>query len=448
MKKKFSLIIILFVLGISLSFGFDLGLSADNSTSINTYGERFFGHWDKLALWLRTNREKPLSFSFTGSYTFSLERPYLFDVDDLRLKGKFLSGLKGPASFEFDIGRYQLSDFTGLVVSHKADGFRFGFRYPFAYVEASFGFTGLLLKPNSTVILSRVDALSTGIDKIKLGSPRLIGELAVQFPGLFLRQNITLSALFQEDLRSTFQNVNTPPEVKLLEEGEKSYYPEKGGSVDSQYFGLGIGGPIGGTSIYYDAFFYLGTGRTLTYIENMYTYTSIFSYLTGGGVRYYNEALLFSTIALSGAFASGDSDQMTFFEGNTQGKATTFTPVSKSTLGLIFSPRLGNIFYLQASYGLKPLSILKNDLFKELQVSVKGIPFFRTTTGSISEAGIDKTSTDKYLGTEIDGSVSFRPFSDLGAGLSVGLFMPNEKVFIEEMSGLRFLLRLDFSLLF
>ena len=37
---------------------------------------------------------------------------------------------------------------------------------------------------------------------------------------------------------------------------------------------------------------------------------------------------------------------------------------------------------------------------------------------------VDPASDSKYLGTEIDGTVNFRPFSDLGASLALGVFLP------------------------
>ena len=51
--------------------------------------------------------------------------------------------------------------------------------------------------------------------------------------------------------------------------------------------------------------------------------------------------------------------------------------------------------------------------------------FFRATEGAISEQGKINTSSDKkYLGTEIDLGINFRPFSDFGIGFKGGVYIP------------------------
>ena len=40
-----------------------------------------------------------------------------------------------------------------------------------------------------------------------------------------------------------------------------------GGRLSTQYFGLGLSGPVT-SSLYYDAFGYLNTGQTLSYVAD------------------------------------------------------------------------------------------------------------------------------------------------------------------------------------
>ena len=95
------------------------------------------------------------------------------------------------------------------------------------------------------------------------------------------------------------------------------------------------------------------------------------------------------------------------------------------------------------SYSIKP--------HDTLQTLLKAAAFFRSTTGQISEPGIDDASDSLYLGTEIDLVVNFRPFSDLGAALSGGFFIPNNGAggaFLESDRSIEFLTRLEFSFSF
>ena len=139
------------------------------------------------------------------------------------------------------------------------------------------------------------------------------------------------------------------------------------------------------------------------------------SVLFGGGIRYYREDWLSSRAELRFLFASGDADYtVQFIEGNTDGLATSFVPITRSDLALEFSPSLGNLSVIELGYSLKPVNIL--------QTGVTGYLFLRPTTGEISDTRISGDSL--YLGSEIDTIARIRLFSDLGAALSLGLFLP------------------------
>jgi len=220
-----------------------------------------------------------------------------------------------------------------------------------------------------------------------------------------------------------------------------------GGKLDTQYFGLTISGPIL-SSLFYDSFAYLGTGQSHSGIADDY---SVLSFLGSAGLRYYMEDFLFSRMSFRFLYSSGDSDYTTSFtEGNTSGDSSNFVPISGKSTGLVFSPSLGNIFLTQLSYSLKPFSSMGNSVLKNIQLELTDVNFFRSTTGLISESGIDPASDSLYLGTEIDGTVNFRPFSDLGVSLSTGVFIPNngsDGAFLDTQE-IEFLSRLGLSFSF
>lgn len=112
---------------------------------------------------------------------------------------------------------------------------------------------------------------------------------------------------------------------------------------------------------------------------------------------------------------------------------------------------MGNIIFSRLSYSIKPLSDLENSVLSNIQMELTDLTYFRSTAGAISESGINGTSDSLYLGTEIDGTVNFRPYSDLGISISSGVFIPNngtDGAFVESLRGIEFLARAGISFSF
>jgi len=384
-------------------FAIDWGGTIDNSTAI-TYAES--EQWlqeDKLALWLSTPIGSSLEFTLQGSYTFSYTQPapieHILDVDLLQLRSAFLLGETQSSQLTFRAGRFKSSDMTAFILDDNFDGIELGWMTRVANTIVSVGYTGLQWERISAISITRADST----DSDNLAPPRLVGSLQAQFPEILLRQDLFASLMFQQDFRP---------------EGANFSIDGSGGILSSQYFGLGIGGPIA-ASLYHSTFAYLGTGTAPSDLSGTPEYAPILSFLSGFTLRYFIEEFLTSKVELGLLFASGDEDFEAvpngYYEGNTLERATVFVPISRQQLAVAFSPRLGNLVILDAGYSLKPT--------KNLQTSLKGILFLRPTTGPIMDAR-PINSDSKYLGTEVDGVVNFRPFSDLGASLSLGLFLP------------------------
>jgi hypothetical protein len=384
---------------------FDWGGTIDNSTTLSYTGSDQWLQEDKLALWFATPIGSYLEFTIQGSYTFSYTQPgpieHILDIDLLHLEGAFLLGQNKSSQLRFIAGRFPNSDMTGLVLNDRMDGLTFEWITAVANTSVSIGYTGLQLEPVSTISISSAD--NTDKEDPALAPPRLIGSLQAQFPELFLRQDLFVSALIQQDLR---------------EEGATFPVDGLGGKISSQYFGLAMGGPVV-SSLYHKIFAYLGTGSAPSNVLGTPEYAPILSLLTGFTLRYFMEEFLSSKVELGMLIASGDEDfdviPNGYYEGNTLDRANVFIPISRQQLAVAFSPRLGNLIVLDAGYSLKPR--------KNLQTALKGYLFLRPTSGPIMDARTIN-SDSKYLGTELDGIVNFRPFSDLGASLALGLFLP------------------------
>ncbi len=400
----------------------DVGFTIDNATGYTYDGTAVFTQSDKLSHWLTTGIGERLSFAYQLSYTFSLERYALFEIDLLRFGGTFVRSGTKPVVFRFNTGRFLFSEFSRAVFSHLADGFMVELGLPFAVFSLSAGYTGLVQGPGSTVILSTSDEAGLTVDPVPvlgpLSAPRLFGIVSARFPELFLRQTFDFAFLFQVDLRRT---------EKIVADRDR---------VHTQYYGIGFNGPIV-MPLYYDAYFYLNTGQTAKGF--------VVGVLTGGGLTAYLQKALSSKASVGFMFASGDADHVTLYEGNTSGNSTAFIPVSATSTGFVVSPRLTNVFYPSAKYSIKPLSFIDKPAAQNFLIELKTFPFFRATPGPVSVSGIDDASDALYLGTEFDFTISARPLSDLGLGYSMGFFFPGAAV---EEKTVRSMGRFDVSLSF
>lgn len=395
---------ILFITTLSLltilAFGFDIGGNIEDSTYLSYTDESNFFHSDTLSMWLTTELWEDTNLFVQGSYTYTTEEPYFFDIDYLRIENKSVSPLN------YTLGRFHTSDFSRYIFSHKLDGVSVSYNLPSAVFSAKAGYTGLLFDTGSNINMTIADQTGTSYSGIEqtFAAPRIVGGLQAFFPELFLNQDLKAEVWAQMDMRAD-SDLTT------------------GGKLDTQYFGLALSGPVSPLpSLYYDSFAYLGTGQSHSGTAESY---SVLSFFGSAGLRYYMEDFLFSRISFRFLYSSGDSDYTaSFTEGNTEGDSGNFIPISEKSTGLVFSPDLGNIFFTQFSYSLKPFSGFESRALKNIQFVLTDINFFRSTTGLISESGINTDSTSLYLGTEIDGTVNFRPYSDLGVSLSGGVFIP------------------------
>jgi hypothetical protein len=276
--------------------------------------------------------------------------------------------------------------------------------------------------------MSKLDALDD-LDKDILFAPkRLIGTLSWNIPELFARQNVNFSILVNEDLRHLFEDV--------IKEGKEVYDPSSGGLVDTQYFGIGLDGPLT-SALFYNAFFYLGTGRMLTFVPDSqsntgeaYLYKNILAGLGGVSFKYYLQEFFQSVASVQILYATGDSDSISYIEGNTSGGSSLFLPISGQTLGTAFQPKTSNLLAVELGYSLKPFSSSKGSLLESLQAGAKLTPFFKASKGAMSEGEVDPSARAGYLGTDIAVYGNLRPFSDLGLGVAMGFFLPNSSAFL------------------
>ena len=442
MKTTRILIVVLVssLLGVaSLSaLDFDFGGTLDNASTptITPVPAGYLVGMDqrnKLAAWLDMRFGTDVSLKAEGSYSFSLLVPYLFDIDYLQVDWQALPWMKVTA------GRFLFADFTGHVLNHKLDGAMLTFSVPFAVITASAGYSGLVLKPASTILMTLSDVADQSSTSVYFATQRIVEKVEALVPNYLPRQDLTISAILQQDLR---------PANTLIQPGETDPFATGGGTLSSQYWGVGLSGAII-SNLYYSSFFYLETGTTLGFMtdSSSWQYANILAYLGGIGVKYFNESLLSTRAELEAIISSGDPDNHTFLEGNTAGTSALFVPVSQDSLGIAFQPQWGNLVVIDANYSIKPFG-KSPTVWQNLQLVAKVLNFLRPTTGAISSAGVTSTTEEVFLGTEFDLIANFRPLSDLGTALSFGVFVPNPYAFSGATAEPVFAGRLEFSFSF
>lgn len=454
MMKKLLVFLLLLLLGTGTVFGVDFGGLIHNETGFAAGGSKDSGsaviqQLDTFNIWFNSGTHNKVVFHAGGSYTLQFDGSsglsHIFDIYDFKLVGTFPRSEGSPNQFSFTLGRYQSEDFTGRLFSHDLDGFRFDFTYPALTINTDVGFAGFQFKSSSAMQLSKLDFNDQDLASVILGPKRLVGLAEINFTKLFERQTLSISALVQEDLRAVFLTDSSDVLSTPIEEGETAYTPERGGLVDTQYFLLGLQGPIA-AGFYYDVFGGVTTGRGLSYIGGAYSYTPIIGATAGFNVRYYNKEALYSRADLGLTFASGDPDSSLFLEGNTEGRNTAFMPASIVPTGTVFSPILSNLFFLETSYSLKPISFIKSAVGDKLEAGTGLLIFFRSTPAPISTGGLDPASDSLYLGTELDASIDFRLFSDVGFSIAAGWFFPSKAAFVPEREAAWFVGKITASL--
>ncbi len=454
MKRSILGILIFLLLGSGVLFGVDFGGLIHNETGFAAGGSEESGsavirQLDTFNIWFNSGTHNKVVFHAGGSYTLQFDGSsglsHIFDIYDFKLVGTFPRSEGNPSRFSFTLGRYQSEDFTGRIFSHDLDGFRFEFIYPALTINTDVGFAGFQFKSSSSMQMSKLDYNDLDIASVILGPKRLVGLAEINFTKLFERQTLSVSAFAQEDLRAVFLTDSADVLSTPIEEGETAYTPERGGLTDTQYFLLGLKGPIG-AGFYYDVFGGVNTGRSLSYIDGTYNYTPIIGASAGFNVRYYNKEALYSRADLGLTFASGDPDSTLFLEGNTAGRNTMFMPASVIATGTVFTPMLSNLFYLEASYSLKPISFIQSKIGQKLEAGTGLLVFFRSTPAPISTGGLDPASDSLYLGTELDASIDFRLFSDVGFSIAAGWFFPSKAAFVPEREAAWFVGKLTASL--
>ncbi len=303
------------------------------------------------------------------------------DIDHMRLGGIFPHTPVPGAVFRQRIGRFTVSEPTGLVFSSRVDGIAFDIDMPNIDIRLAAGYTGLIGVHNSNVAMSFPDLVERASADTWFGPPRIVLHTGIGLPEIIGRQSVTVGAVAQFDRRVS--DDATPPEELL----------------DSQYAYVKVDGPIAG-GLYYDA----SVAGMLKQLDRPEEDLELGYGLAGRmRARYFLGVNDRHVVTLEARYGSGEV-----------GAFDRYTPISTPSLGLLKSYSGGDLLLGMLDYSVRPFVRSPRRGARSLQLSVYGSPAFRA----------DPTADDGYRGTEAGGRVTARPFSDLGARVWAGGFFP------------------------
>jgi len=390
--KKRAILAAVVLAAAGITYGMDFGFSVDSDSTFQRMDESEFIQKNTGLVWVAADLGETWEFHGALSGTLSsddAEPVFYADLRQLSLKGLFETPAAGVSLVSVEAGRFREAEFSGRVLAHTLDGLRLELGLPDSTGRLTVGYTGLINKYYGSVMMSGADAADDADSDIILGPARLVGTLSWEFIELFSRNSLNLAAVLQKDLRSE-------------------------DTVDTVYAGAGLNGPLGGGA-YYDLYGWYGGG-------------DIASFLLGGGLRWYRPDLRHAALGLSFLYAGGDDAGTSIYDGNNKG----FLPVAGSAYGLAFAPTASNLAAAELSFSMKPWSREKDSVLESLQTALTATLFFKPVDGPFSEGQVDGSAGSGYLGMEIGGALNYRPFSDLGLGLSLGCFIPARDMFVDD----------------
>ncbi len=409
------------IAGSTFAFEGDFGVTLDSATFVSSGVEDSTSQSEYMAavwgeLFQSTDRGGSLDLLAQGSYRYTADRPYIFDIDLLRFTGLFSAAFGEGTAVELKAGRFNFSDATRLILDETLDGVQVSLLFSGFQVRLAGAYSGLLLNPSSNVRISADDWQEVSDDSVFFGPKRIIALAMIGSEGF------AVQALAQFDMRGS----------------------DAGEIVDTQYLGI-AGTPRLG------AHFYLDYNLTASYGQSTVgdKTTNLLSALGGLGVRFYAEELAASRAHARVTYATGFTPVVLLLDNLS---LEDFRPITQPTVGLAFSPRLANLLYLDVGYSFRPFAHNASTVLSNIEPLVGARVFFRDpvpflatgTPADILMNDVDPSSDALYLGTEIEAGVRARVFSDLGLSVRGGVFVPNSAAFTSKRD-IGFVLKIEAS---
>jgi hypothetical protein len=358
------------------TFAADFGLVFAPSAEYASGGEGavFNG---SLTPWVSAAPGEKTSLWFSGKLTFEYagknktwERPPLFELERTELNFR-----PGPALY-LSLGRQRYRDSAGMIASGLFDGISVAAGFSRARLFFGAFYTGLLYKKTAEILLTEGDreryarTLDYGSLESYFASRRILVPLGLEFPDLSPRLSLAFNLLAQFDV-----NGSSP--------------------LHGQYFEflLGFEAPLRVTLA--------GIGAAVE---------------SAGELKLNFAGALGADWDLPGPLADMLHGELRWGGGAVNETIIPFMPLNGISQGMVFTPTLAGLMNARLSYTARP--------HETVSFSGGAIVFWRTDLETFRDPELKELSTERFLGTEVYGSVVWAAQSALRFSLGAGAFFP------------------------
>lgn len=200
------LAVALFIAGTVLTAA-DYGLELMNKIGVTKLDEAELFTEHKATLWgtFPFNNENTRSLAVEGSMYASRpadmdEFEYYVDVDLLRFSTTIRNDDSGRILL--DIGRFPVSDSTGIILNQGMDGFSMEMVRDFGNLSFFAGYTGLLNARQEETLMTVDDSADSATDDIyAIGARRVVGKAVLHIPEIFGSSDLLIQTMGQYDAR-------------------------------------------------------------------------------------------------------------------------------------------------------------------------------------------------------------------------------------------------------
>jgi hypothetical protein len=277
------------------------------------------------------------------------------------------------------LGRQRYQDSGGMIASGFFDGLSGS--AGLGRIRLSLGalYTGFLYKETAKILMTAKDReqylepLNYGSPETYFASRRILLPLDLDFPDLASRLSLALTLLAQID-------VNGAP------------------ALDTQYLEARFGFDAADTLRF-----------AVTGIGGM-------AESEGAELRASAAAVFTADWSLPGGLADMLSAELRWGSGAVNDAVAPFMPVSSIAQGTVFTPALPGLMNLRAVYTARP--------HRTLSLTGEAVAFWRTDVETFKDHDLDGVSKDRFLGTEMYGSLIWAFQSALRVTAGGGVFFP------------------------
>ncbi|MDC7241704.1 MAG: hypothetical protein PQJ50_15225 [Spirochaetales bacterium] len=389
--------------------GVRLDLNAEGPDIYGTVAE--FTTTDKLSLWYESSLNDLFKFSFDGSLVYDANARIAADFNQelsyLGLDGEFYPELNALnmygkyAGFNYRAGRQLFADPSALIIAHPLDGLAISMRLGPGLLSTTLGYTGLVNSKASDITMTSSDVNLASDSDSFFGPSRIIESVSYTYPEI-LGPYMTLTG-------------GITAQQDMIKDEKISTGSDR---LHTVYFQLDMEGfllPV----LMYDTSLVFQTGALGDLTSNGYLGEFTLYFLPGGTNSF---------VSLGALVSSGEKweNREDYYGQNASGSQNQFIPISNSgSRGYVLDLNLGNLTAIELLVSLSG----SNRFAFELSTTT----LLRTVNGPVSSSLIVDNGEDSlFIGQEALMAFKFRPASDFGASINLGVLVPGEAVTINE----------------